>query len=215
MNGLNGFRLRETFVSVQGESTRAGRVCFFIRFAGCNLNCAYCDTLRARDVDDGEETSLNRLLQLAVESGVNLVELTGGEPLLQPGLDELCRALLEKDFEVLVETNGSLPIGGLPIGVVRIVDCKTPSSGEEGRTLFENFDLLTSKDEVKFVIGDENDYRFSLKVIGERRLLEKTANLLFSPLWGRLDSGKLAEWMIRDASPARLQPQLHKIIGCE
>jgi len=204
--------VKETFSSVQGESTHAGRLCFFIRLAGCNLGCAYCDTPEAKAPSSGLEVSVAELVRLAEESGLKLVEITGGEPLLQDATPALCAALLARNFEVMVETNGSLPISTLPEGVVRVMDCKCPSSGESGSNLHGNFAFLTAKDEVKFVIGGREDYDFALSLIRSERLDAKTRNLLLSPVAGRLDHQLLASWMLEDKVPARFHIQLHKII---
>ena len=142
--------LVESFVSIQGESTQAGRKCFFIRLAGCNLNCRYCDTRYA--MTGGEEKSVAELADAAAASGVRLVEITGGEPLIHAETPELARELQRRGLEVMIETNGSLPIGTLPEGVRRIVDCKLPDSGMCEHNLFDNYRVLTQLDEVKFVI---------------------------------------------------------------
>ena len=202
----------ETFLSIQGESTHAGRLCFFIRLAGCNLQCSYCDTQYSASLTDGEAEPLDLLVVKAVSSDVDLVEITGGEPLTQPETIPLCEKLLDAGMTVLVETNGSLPVWELPEGVIRILDCKTPSSGESGSNLYKNYDYLTPADEIKFVIADRNDYDFSCKIIREYDLPSKTPNLLFSPVWGRIAPRLLAEWMIADRPPARLQLQMHKLI---
>jgi len=202
----------ETFLSIQGESTHAGRLCFFIRLAGCNLQCRYCDTQYSASLTDGKAESPDLLVVKAVSSDVDLVEITGGEPLTQPETIPLCEKLLDAGMTVLVETNGSMPVWELPEGVIRILDCKTPSSGESGSNLYKNYDFLTPADEIKFVIADREDYDFSCKIIREYDLSSKTPNLLFSPVWGRIAPRQLAEWMIADRPPARLQLQMHKLI---
>ncbi|MEI8246138.1 MAG: radical SAM protein [Lentisphaerota bacterium] len=202
----------ETFLSIQGESTHAGRLCFFIRLAGCNLQCRYCDTQYSASLTDGKEETLDLLVVKAVSSDVDLVEITGGEPLTQPETVPLCEKLQDAGMTVLVETNGSMPVWELPDGVIRILDCKTPSSGESDRNLYKNYDFITPVDEVKFVIADRNDYDFSCKIIREYDLDSKTLNLLFSPVWGKIEPRQLAEWMIADRPPARFQLQMHKLI---
>ena len=202
----------ETFLSIQGESTHAGRLCFFIRLAGCNLQCRYCDTQYSASLTDGKAELLDLLVVKAVSSDVDLVEITGGEPLTQPETIPLCEKLLDAGMTVLIETNGSMPVWELPEGVIRILDCKTPSSGESGSNLYKNYDFLTPADEIKFVIADREDYDFSCKIIREYDLSSKTQNLLFSPVWGRIAPRELAEWMIADRPPARLQLQMHKLI---
>ncbi|MHB9138350.1 MAG: 7-carboxy-7-deazaguanine synthase QueE [Victivallaceae bacterium] len=202
----------ETFLSIQGESTHAGKLCFFIRLAGCNLQCRHCDTQYSSKQSDGKPESLDLLVEKAVSSGVDLVEITGGEPLIQPATFPLCEKLLNAGMTVLIETNGSLPVWNLSAGVIRILDCKTPSSGESGNNLYKNYDCLTPRDEVKFVIADREDYDFSRKIIREYNLSAKTPHLLFSPVWGKIELRQLAEWMIADRPPARLQLQMHKQI---
>ncbi|MFA6100885.1 MAG: radical SAM protein [Victivallaceae bacterium] len=202
----------ETFLSIQGESTHAGRLCFFIRLAGCNLKCRYCDTRYSASLTDGKAETLELLVVKAVSSDVDLVEITGGEPLTQPATIPLCEKLLDAGMTVLVETNGSMPIRELPAAVIRILDCKTPSSGESGSNLYKNYDFLTPADEIKFVISDREDYDFSRRIIREYDLAAKTRNLLFSPVWGKIEPRQLAAWMIADRPPARLQLQMHKLI---
>lgn len=204
--------VNETFVSVQGESTLMGRLCFFIRLAGCGARCAFCDTEYAKVPDAGEALTVSALTRMAKASAVNLVEVTGGEPLEQPATSSLCAALLREKFEVMLETNGAWDITVLPQGVRRIMDVKCPSSGEADNAFVSNYAALNPFDEVKFVIADREDYDFANRVIQEHQLLTRTPNILFSAVWGRLSLKTLAEWMIADRSPARAQPQLHKII---
>ena len=204
--------VNETFLSIQGESTQAGRLCFFIRLAGCNLNCTYCDTDYARDTDSGTAMTVEHIVSQAKLSKVRLVEITGGEPLIHAYTPILCQALLDEGLEVMVETNGSLPLSLLPSVVKKIVDCKTPSSGMEEYNLYENFHVLSDRDEIKFVIENYLDYEFALTIIEKYRLNKKTSNILFSPAWGKLEPKKLVAWMQADLPPARIQLQLHKII---
>ncbi|OGV36798.1 MAG: hypothetical protein A2020_03205 [Lentisphaerae bacterium GWF2_45_14] len=204
--------VNETFTSIQGESTYAGSLCFFIRLAGCNLACAYCDTTYASTPSDGKNIELSELVKMAVDEGVKTVEITGGEPLLQENTPQLCKMLQEKDFHVLVETNGSLPVSILPAGTIRIIDCKTPSSGEAGAMDFSNFEIINENDEIKFVISDYADFEYSLETIRKYSLDSKTEKILFSPVCGTLDPEELAGWMIKSKAPARFQLQLHKII---
>jgi 7-carboxy-7-deazaguanine synthase len=204
--------VNETFLSIQGESSHAGRLCFFIRLAGCNLNCSYCDTEYAGSEDSGTAMTIEHLVSQAKLSKVRLVEITGGEPLNQPHTPILCQALVDEGMEVVVETNGSLPLSLLPPAVRKIVDCKTPSSGMDEYNLYDNFHVLSDHDEVKFVILDYQDYEFALTVIEKYKLRKKTSNILLSPVWGKLDPAKLVAWMRADLPPARLNLQLHKII---
>ena len=200
----------ETFKSVQGESTHAGKVCFFIRLSGCNLRCSYCDTTYAWE--GGEERSVESLLDEAAASNCNTVEITGGEPLLQKDTPLLAEKLLAMGKEVLIETNGSVDFSILPAGCCRIVDCKLPASGMEKHNYYEAYKHLTSCDEVKFVVSDRQDFDFALDVIKKYSLVEKTPHLLFSPVWDRVSPEDLAEWVISSQLPLRMQIQMHKVI---
>ena len=204
-------RLVESFTSLQGESTHAGRICFFIRLAGCNLDCNYCDTRYGRSFGAGEPASVDELVRRAQESGTKLVEITGGEPLATPETPELCRRLLERGFEVLMETNGSVDLSAVPRGVRRIIDWKTPFSGESEKMFDGNFLNLRPGDEVKFVIAGRNDYDAALEVIRRFRIAEH-ATILFAPVFGKIEPRTLVEWMLADRVPARLNLQLHKVI---
>ena len=206
-------KIYETFASIQGESTRSGITCFFIRLAQCNLRCSYCDTKRAQTLQNSREADIEELLKTAEQAGLDLVEITGGEPMLQQdGVCELAHGLIRNGHTVMIETNGSCDLVPLPPEVIRIVDWKTPSSGEDGKMFLPNFRSLRPCDEVKFVLSDENDYRFALEKIREFRLAEQTPNLLFSPVYGALNGADLVQWMLRDHAPARLNLQIHKYI---
>jgi len=205
-------RVAETFLSLQGESTWAGLPCFFIRLAGCNLDCRDCDTRAARDPGVGRDAAIADLVAAARASGVPLAEVTGGEPLAQAGTPALCRALVAAGLTVLVETNGSLPLGDLPPEAIRIMDVKSPSSGMAERLRPANFAELRPQDEVKFVLADRADFDHACRILREHRLAERTGKLLFSPAWGRLDPAGLAAWILAERLPVRLQLQLHKIL---
>lgn len=205
-------RLVESFTSLQGESTHAGRVCFFLRLAGCNLDCNYCDTHYARDFGSGEPATVEELVELARESGVKLVEVTGGEPLADPETPALCRALLDAGFEVLLETNGSLSIAGVPCEVRKILDCKLPGSGMAEHNDWTNYARLAPHDEVKFVVSDRADFDYALDVIRRYDLASRTPNLLVSPVWGRVSFEDLAKWVVDSRAPVRMQLQMHKLI---
>ena len=206
-------KIYETFASIQGESTRAGIPCFFIRLAQCNLRCSYCDTRRAQTLQNSREIGVEDLVEQAVRSGLGLVEITGGEPMLQePGVCELAGRLICCGHTVMIETNGSCDLSSLPPEVIRIVDWKTPSSGESGKMFLPNFSSLRSIDEVKFVLSDESDYRFALEKIELHHLAEQTPNILFSPVYGALNGADLVQWMLRDHVKARLNLQIHKYI---
>lgn len=199
----------EIFESIQGESSFAGLPCAFIRLAGCNLHCRYCDTRYA--LEGGEEMSVEQTLDKALPYTWRLVEITGGEPLIQEETPKLAAALLERGRQVLVETNGSLDISRLPAGVVRIMDIKCPSSGESNRVLWENIWKLTPDDEVKFVIANRLDYEWARGIIRERFDVTET-KILLSAVFGELPPRALVEWMLQDGLNVRFQPQIHKFI---
>lgn len=203
-------RVVELFTSIQGESTQAGRKCFFIRLEKCNLSCVYCDTRYANS--GGREMSVADLVAAAGASGVGLVEITGGEPLLQQETPALCQALLDAGFEVMVETNGSYSIASVPEQVRRIIDCKLPDSGMNSYMLESNYALLTPRDEVKFVVSSRRDFDHAVEVCRKFRLAEKTASLLVSPVWGKMAFDELAAWVVECDQPLRLQLQMHKFI---
>lgn len=201
----------EIFASIQGEGTRAGLPCAFVRLAGCNLRCRYCDTPYAREVSDGREVSVEAAVNEACSFGLPLVQVTGGEPLLQAACTELVDSLLERGVTVLLETNGSLDLSSVDPRVVKIVDIKCPGSGAGNSFRRENIVLLSSHDEVKFVISDNEDYEWARAVIARERLDER-CEVLLSPANGLLEPKSLAEWMLADRVPARLQLQLHALI---
>ena len=203
-------QINETFKSVQGESTHAGKVCFFIRLTGCNLRCSYCDTTYAWQ--EGSARSVASLVEEAAASGCGLCEITGGEPLLQQETPALAEALLAAGRQVLVETNGSLDFSVLPAACCRIVDCKLPGSGMEQSNCYSAYRHLTERDEVKFVVSDRQDFEFAEAVISRYDLPGKTANLIFSPVWGRIAFETLAQWVVESRLPLRMQLQMHKLI---
>lgn len=205
-------KLIEHFTSLQGESTHAGRICNFIRLAGCNLRCSYCDTLYGQDFSAGEEWELADIIQWHVSTAIPLVEVTGGEPLATPAGAAVCRALVDTGSEVLLETNGSMPINDVPREVRKILDCKLPGSGMERFNCYENYALLLPHDEVKFVVSSREDFDFACDVVRKYDLPSKTANLLISPVWGKADFEDLAQWVISSRLPLRMQLQMHKII---
>lgn len=202
----------ETFTSIQGETTNIGRPCFFIRLSRCNLNCPWCDSKYALSDIGSKEVNVEALVQMALLSGVNFVVVTGGEPLLQENTIELMKQLIKKGFTVILETNGSLPVINIPNKVIKVIDFKCPSSGQTDKMLIENFQTLNKHDEVKFVITDEEDYKFAVKTISSLELLKQTKNILLSPILNRLAPRILANWMVRDKLPAILQVQLHRVI---
>ncbi|MFQ5606913.1 MAG: radical SAM protein [Candidatus Zixiibacteriota bacterium] len=201
--------VNEIFHSIQGESTYAGWPCAFVRLTWCNLRCDYCDTAYA--YEEGRQMSIDQIMEKVRGFGVKLAEITGGEPLVQEGTPKLASRLLQDGYKVLVETSGSLDIGVLPPGCVRIVDFKTPSCGMSGKNLWSNAGKLTDKDEVKFVVRNREDYQWAKERIAEHRLFE-ICPVSFSPVFGELGNKALAEWMLADSLPARLNLQLHKYI---
>jgi 7-carboxy-7-deazaguanine synthase len=199
----------EVFASLQGESSWAGLPCVFIRLAGCPLRCRWCDTPQARE--GGEAWTLEALLEKVRSFGLPLVEVTGGEPLAQAGCLPLLERLVDAGYRVLLETSGALDITPVPETVVRIVDVKCPGSGEAERNRWENLSTLRLQDEVKFVVQDEVDYDYARDVMARYDLPSK-CGILLSPVEGCLDRVRLAEWMLRDRSRARMNLQLHKIL---
>jgi len=202
-------KVTEIFHSIQGESTRAGRPCVFVRLTACDLRCRWCDTEYA--FTEGRPMPLAAVLEAVRAHGCPLVEITGGEPLLQPETPELCRLLLEEGFEVLVETGGHRDIRVLPAGVRVIFDVKCPGSRESKRMHWENLSHLPPTGEIKFVIADRADYDWAKNVVREQDL-SAGHEVLFSPVFGELAYEDLAGWILADRLPVRLQVQLHKHI---
>ncbi len=199
----------ETFSSIQGEGVWAGWPCFFIRLTGCNLRCTYCDTRYA--YEGGREYTIYELVSLWRDSGLKLVQITGGEPLLQQGTIPLMESLVLHKAKVLLETNGSLSLHNVPSPVIKVVDMKTPGSGMEESWIPENFRWIGLQDQIKFVITSEEDYYWARTQILHYGLFYFT-QVLLSPAWGLMDPGKLASLLVRDRLSARLQLQLHKVI---
>ena len=205
-------RVAELFASIQGESTYAGRPCFFVRLSGCPYRCSYCDTLFAQNFSYGCEMSIADVIAEVKKSGLPLVEVTGGEPLAQENAIHLLEVLLQEGFEVMLETNGGFDISRVPTTVKRILDCKLPSSLMHEKNLYTNYQHLTSFDEVKFVTGSREDYEFALDIVRKYGLASLTGNLLISPVWGTVAFDKIVEWLLEDNAPFRFQLQMHKII---
>lgn len=201
--------INEIFVSIQGESTRAGRPCVFLRTTGCPLRCVWCDTEYA--FYEGEARSLDELVEEACSHGIPLVEITGGEPLAQPAVPELARRLVARGLEVLIETSGAYDISVLPEGVSRIMDLKCPGSGEVERNDYENIDRLRAGDEVKFVIAGREDYEWARERVREYDLGSRVP-VLFSPVWEQVRPADLAAWILDDRLDVALQLQLHKLL---
>lgn len=202
-------RITEIFHSIQGESTYSGLPCVFVRTTGCNLRCIWCDTAYA--FYGGQEMRLEEILARVRGYHCKLVELTGGEPMLQKETPELARRLLQEGFTVLIETGGSLDLSPLDTRVIKIMDLKCPGSGEADRNYWPNLDILQPHDQIKFVIKDRRDYDWAVRVIREHHLEERFP-LLFSPVFNAMDYRQLAEWLLADRVNARFQIQLHKYI---
>lgn len=199
----------EVFTSIQGESSYAGLPCTFVRLTGCNLRCSYCDTRYA--YDEGGELSAEDIIREVRMRGINLVEITGGEPLLQPEVYSLIGELIKDGFTVLVETNGSMSISGIDAKAVVILDMKTPGSGMQEKMDLSNLDKVKRIDEVKFVITSRQDYEWTTKIMNQYELSNK-CSVLLSPACGIISAAELARWMIGDRLNARLNIQLHKYI---
>ena len=202
--------INEIFHSIQGESTHAGRPCVFVRLTACDLRCAWCDTPYA--FHEGHKVSVEEVLAQVSAYGCEYVEVTGGEPLLQPDVYPLMQQLVERGHTVLLETGGHRSIAAVPREVIRIVDVKCPGSGESGSTDWDNLDRLRPADEVKFVILDRTDYEFAREIVRTRDLVARTAAVLFSPVHHVLDANVLAAWILEDRLAVRLQLQVHKFI---
>lgn len=210
-------QVTEIFRSIQGESTYAGVPCIFVRLTGCNLRCVWCDTAYA--FSGGQTKSVAEVLaavkalsQCDGRRRVNLVELTGGEPLLQQDIYPLIDRLLENRYRLLIETSGERPIDQLPEPVIRIVDVKCPGSGEGGTFRRENLAALRPHDQLKFVLADRRDYEWAREFLAEHPLQDKIEAILFSPVFGQLEPRSLAGWILEDGLPVRLGLQLHKFI---
>jgi 7-carboxy-7-deazaguanine synthase len=201
--------VNEVFFSIQGEGTRAGRPCAFVRLTGCPLRCVWCDTAYA--FHEGTRRTEDDVIAELRARPWRLVTVTGGEPLSQPDAFPFVTRLLDSGFEVLVETSGHVLLDRLDLRAVAIMDVKTPASGEEHRMEWRNLDLLKPKDEVKFVIAHRTDYEWSRDLVREKRILDRCP-VLFSPVHGVLDAGLLGRWILDDGLGVRLQVQLHKYL---
>jgi len=200
----------EIFKSIQGESSYVGLPCIFIRLTGCNLRCHWCDTAYA--FYGGNQMTIDEVLRRVRELGCKLVEITGGEPLLQKDIHPVAAQLVAEGYRVLIETSGERFVGNLPREVVKVVDVKCPGSGESEKFCFENLAALEPKDEIKFVIVDENDYRYALDFIARHRLHSVVNEVIFSPVFGQMHPRQLAEWILRDGLEVRMGMQIHKFI---
>jgi 7-carboxy-7-deazaguanine synthase len=202
--------INEIFHSIQGESTHAGRPCVFVRLTACDLRCRWCDTPYA--FHEGRKMSVDEVIADVEARGCPTVEVTGGEPLLQPDVYPLMQRLLDSGKTVLIETGGHRSIANVPAGVVRIMDVKCPGSGESEKNDWTNLAHLTMRDEVKFVIADRRDYEFARDITLRENLPARVNAVLFSPVHGALDAKLLSEWVIADRLDVRVQLQVHKYI---
>ena len=202
-------RVSEIFFSLQGESSRIGLPTVFVRLTGCPLRCGYCDSAHA--FTGGRSMSLQAVLDEVRKYGARHVCVTGGEPLAQKRCLTLLQALCDAGYDVSLETSGALDVAEVDVRVLKVLDIKTPGSGEVEKNLWDNLDKLRPQDEVKFVLCDETDYEWAKHVVHERGLADR-CEVLFSPVHGRLPPRDLAEWILRDRLPVRMQVQLHKIL---
>ena len=202
-------KVNEIYYSVQGESTHVGRPCIFIRLTYCNLRCTYCDTEYA--FYEGKDMAISEIITRIKQWNSNLVEVTGGEPLFQAECIHLLKELINQNYEVMLETGGSLSISDVPIEVIRIVDFKCPSSEMEKKNLWSIVNDLQTHDEVKFVIGDREDFDWAKEMLNKYSLNEK-CSILFSPTFGKIDPSLIVEWILEGDIPVRMQLQMHKLI---
>ena len=202
-------RITEIFYSLQGESNTVGLPTVFIRLTGCPLRCGYCDTAYA--FNGGGKQTLPQIMSQVKSYATPYVTVTGGEPLAQPACNALMVELLDAGFQVSLETSGALDVSGVDPRVVKVMDLKTPGSGEMRRNLYNNISFLTAQDQVKFVIADEADYQWSKQQLTEHRLTER-CQVLFSPVMGTMPAVSLADWILADQLPVRFQIQLHKYL---
>jgi 7-carboxy-7-deazaguanine synthase len=210
MADLDQIRIHEIYESIQGESTFAGLPCAFVRLSRCNLRCRWCDTPQA--FEGGTQLPRADVLKQALSFGTPLVELTGGEPLLQPGAIPLLQELCDSGRTVLLETSGERDISEVDPRVHRIMDLKAPGSDESHRNRWENIEHLTARDEVKIVLSDRADYDWAKRVIEEHALTDRVNAVLLSCVWGELDPKDLVRWVLEDRLPVRVQIQMHKVI---
>lgn len=206
---LNMLKICEIFKSIQGESTRAGMPCAFVRLSGCNLSCTYCDTPYA--FEGGTDFTIEDIIKKVKNFGCSLVEITGGEPLLQAETPLLCQRLIDCDYTVLVETNGTQDISLLPEACIRIMDVKCPGSGKSAFFLTENINNLRPEDECKMVLSGREDFLWAIDIIHTYEL-HKKCPVIFSPNIEKVKPKELAEWILEANAPVRLGLQLHKII---
>jgi len=206
---VSSLRITEIFYSLQGESNTVGLPTVFIRLTGCPLRCVYCDTAYA--FTGGKKIKIAEIIVQAEQYGTKYITVTGGEPLAQPACLELITQLLDKGFVVSLETSGAIDISAVDPRAIKVMDLKTPSSGELSKNLYQNIHFLNTQDQVKFVIGNNEDYDWSKSALTEHGLLER-CEILFSPVMGRQNPTELAEKILQDRLPVRFQIQLHKLL---
>jgi 7-carboxy-7-deazaguanine synthase len=206
-------KVNDIFYSIQGESSYAGYPCLFIRLAGCNISCSYCDTKEAATGNNAKEMDIPDIISSIKKYGgdIYLVEITGGEPLMQDGVYELMNKLLNLKYTVLLETNGTLDLKNVPKKIIKIMDIKCPSSSFEKCNNYQNIDYINKNDEIKFVIGTEEDYNFAKQFIGQHNL--KTQKIIFSPIENIFPAKDLAHIILQDRLNVRIGLQLHKILN--
>ena len=202
-------KINEIYKSIQGESSKAGSPCVFVRLTFCNLRCSYCDSEYA--FYEGTDFTVDKIIEEIKKYDCRLVEITGGEPLFQDECLELMKRLCDEGFDVMVETGGSLPIKDIDKRVMIIMDLKCPSSKMMKKNLYENIDYIKPTDEIKFVVGSREDYEWCKEIISKYQL-EQKCELLFSVVFGELDPAKLVEWILEDKLNVRFQLQMHKFI---
>ncbi|HEY5995335.1 MAG TPA: 7-carboxy-7-deazaguanine synthase QueE [Gallionellaceae bacterium] len=202
-------RISEIFHSLQGETSRVGLPTVFVRLTGCPLRCTYCDTTYA--FTGGQNMEIAQILAEVAQHGAHYVTVTGGEPLAQKNCLELLKALCDAGYDVSLETGGALDVSGVDSRVVKVLDLKTPGSGESEKNLWSNLSHLNPHDEIKMVLCDETDYAWAKQVLSEHAL-DKKCSVLFAPVQGRLSPTALADWILRDRLPVRMQIQLHKVL---
>jgi len=207
---MTDLRLTEIFYSLQGETRTVGLPTVFVRLTGCPLRCAYCDTEYA--FHGGEKWSLQAIQEKVASYHPRYVTVTGGEPLAQPNCWPLLAALCDQGYEVSLETSGAISLLGVDSRVVKVMDLKTPASNEMSRNLYENIELLSPQDQIKFVICDRKDYEWARFKLDEYRLVDRVDEVLFSPSFGQIESAELAEWILADNLSVRFQVQLHKLL---
>lgn len=207
---MTDIRLTEIFYSLQGETRTAGLATVFVRLTGCPLRCDYCDTAYA--FQGGEKWTQQAVLDEVARYSPRYVTVTGGEPLAQKNCWPLLSALCDQGYEVSLETSGAISVAEVDPRVVKVVDLKTPASGEMARNLYENIALLNKNDQLKFVICDRNDYEWARFKLDEYQLTERVSDVLFSPSFGQINATELAGWIVEDNLPVRFQLQLHKLL---